>query len=106
MSAVATCIGCGCDDDHACPSRCHWLRVDYGAGAGVCSECPTHEARWAAGDRAPNNGKALTLFMCGPSHCDHDYSRYEPIIQNGREVGETAVCSKCGRTAFEEAAWL
>lgn len=47
----------------------------------------------------------LTLFMCGPSKCEHDYSRYEPIVIDGRECGETLVCAKCGRTAFEEAQW-
>ena len=50
--------------------------------------------------------QGVTLFLCGPSKCEHDYSKYEPIIENGRNVGETLVCSKCGRTAFEEAAWL
>lgn len=48
----------------------------------------------------------VTLFVCGPSKCEHVYDRYEPIIQDGRTVGETLVCSKCGRTAYEEAQWL
>ena len=51
-------------------------------------------------------GDALTVFACGPSQCEHDYNGYEPIIEDGREIGGTAVCSKCGRTAFDEAAWL
>lgn len=51
MSILATCIGCGCDDDHACPTGCGWLRVDYEQGRGVCSRCPGHEARWDAGER-------------------------------------------------------
>lgn len=50
---LATCIGCGCDDLHACPGRCSWLRVDYEEERGVCSQCPEHEARWDAGDREP-----------------------------------------------------
>lgn len=25
---IATCIGCGCDDHHACGEGCYWLRVD------------------------------------------------------------------------------
>ncbi|KGC20326.1 hypothetical protein DM48_7914 [Burkholderia gladioli] len=42
---IATCIGCGCDDDHACwddaqDAPCSWVRVDYTAGLGVCSACP------------------------------------------------------------------
>lgn len=40
---IATCIHCGCDDIAACISEegipCHWLRVDYDAGIGICSEC-------------------------------------------------------------------
>jgi hypothetical protein len=44
---------------------------------------------------------ALTMFLCGPSKCEHDYSLYEPM-----EGGGTAVCSKCGARAFDEAAWL
>lgn len=75
---LATCIGCGCDDLHACvreipldelverdmmgllpmPVRefptvepCHWLRVDYAAGIGVCSACPGLVEAWDAGER-------------------------------------------------------
>jgi hypothetical protein len=47
----------------------------------------------------------LTLFMCGPSKCEHDYSLYVPIIMDGRECGETLACAKCGATAFEEDQW-
>lgn len=42
---IATCIGCGCDDDHACDLGCSWLVVDRGVGLGVCSEC---SSRWQA----------------------------------------------------------
>ncbi|HKQ24129.1 MAG TPA: hypothetical protein VJT81_06770 [Burkholderiales bacterium] len=52
---IATCIGCGCDDLHACyhdlHGPCSWLRVDYEKGVGVCSECRDEEARYDAGDR-------------------------------------------------------
>jgi hypothetical protein len=53
---MATCIGCGCDDLHACfdevaEAPCSWLEVDYGAGLGVCSACPDHLERWRLGDR-------------------------------------------------------
>lgn len=52
---IASCIGCGCDDFHACrPDSCYWLRVDYNAGAGVCSECPEHVEAWDRGDRTPH----------------------------------------------------
>jgi hypothetical protein len=41
---VAVCIGCKCTDDHACIDHvfgtpCFWIKVDYKAGIGVCSEC-------------------------------------------------------------------
>ena len=53
---IATCIGCGCDDYHACGNEdtgrpCSWLRLDRGAGLGVCSECINDIDRWDAGDR-------------------------------------------------------
>ena len=41
-----------------------------------------------------------TLFLCGPSKCEHDYSDGVEI-----EGGWTAVCVKCGAKAIEEAAW-
>jgi hypothetical protein len=53
---LATCIGCGCDDLHACFDEaagqpCHWLVVDRDEGLGVCSVCGEHLVRWQAGDR-------------------------------------------------------
>lgn len=55
--AIATCIGCGCDDDHACvdpfEEPCCWIRLDRKVGLGVCSCCGDHVARWDAGDRTP-----------------------------------------------------
>jgi len=56
---VATCIGCGCDDGHACWNEvtelpCSWLRVDRGRGLGVCSSCPEHVSRWETGDMTFN----------------------------------------------------
>lgn len=52
---LAHCIGCGCDDMHACWDEasceaCCWLAVDYGAALGVCSCCPDDLARWEAND--------------------------------------------------------
>lgn len=59
QSHLSTCIGCGCDDLHACrnpfedfeDTPCSWIRIDRDAGVGVCSECPEDVARWDAGDR-------------------------------------------------------
>ena len=48
----------------------------------------------------------VTLFLCGPSKCEHDYSGYIPIIIDGQECGSTLVCRKCGCTAFQEDQWL
>src|SRR6266699_5392354 len=54
---VATCIGCGCDDNHPCVGEgpdgaCSWMRVDRDKGLGVCSACPGSDiSRWDAGDR-------------------------------------------------------
>jgi hypothetical protein len=53
---IAICIGCGCDDDHACFDRelcrgCWWLRLDRAEGKGVCSECENHVEAWDRGDR-------------------------------------------------------
>ncbi len=53
---IAICIGCGCDDLHACwddavEAPCTWLAVDRAEGLGVCSVCHGHLERWNAGDR-------------------------------------------------------
>lgn len=60
--SIATCIGCGCDDNHACqPGCCWWLRVDYSAGVGVCSKCEDFVKAWDDGTRTraqPNAGAA------------------------------------------------
>lgn len=52
-SSVAVCIGCGCDDNHACAARCWWLRLDREHQEGVCSECEEHVEAWDRGDRTP-----------------------------------------------------
>ena len=52
---------------------------------------------------------SITIFVCGPNRwkCEHDYSRYVDILDSeGKFCGQTLVCSKCGRTAYDEAQWL
>ena len=50
---------------------------------------------------------ALTIIRCGPKKdCEHDYSGWRDIVEHGEVVGGTAVCAKCGHTAYEEAQWL
>ncbi len=50
--------------------------------------------------------KPLTIFLCGPKKCEHDYQGGEDVIENGENRGWTAVCVKCGARAIDEAAWL
>ena len=55
----ATCIECGCDDNHACrPDGCFWLRVDYHMGLGVCSQCGSRVADWDRGHPTPSETAA------------------------------------------------
>lgn len=49
VGMVSTCIGCGCDDLHACPGGCSWLRVDRERGQGVCSKCGHLVEDWDRG---------------------------------------------------------
>ena len=56
-TSSSVCIGCGCNDHHACwddaaQQPCHWLRLDRKARLGVCSACPDDVERWDQGDRA------------------------------------------------------
>lgn len=51
MEKLAVCIGCGCDDVHACVGGCSWVRLDQSAGLGVCSKCPGWIVKWDRGDR-------------------------------------------------------
>ena len=48
----------------------------------------------------------VTIYICSMSRCEHHYPDTVQIIRDGVQVGQTLICSKCGRTAFEEAAWL
>lgn len=54
----ARCVGCGCTDGCACwddrlDEPCHWLRVDYEQGVGLCSCCFALVGAWDDGDYAP-----------------------------------------------------
>ena len=57
MDNISTCIGCGCNDLHACHDEktdlpCSWIVVDREISRGVCSCCAPHLSRWDSGDRA------------------------------------------------------
>lgn len=47
----------------------------------------------------------LTLFLCGPSKCEHDYSAWREYEAVGGGLIGTRVCSKCGAEAINEALW-
>jgi hypothetical protein len=40
---VVVCVGCGCDDLHACETAiggaCYWVAVNHKRFVGICSEC-------------------------------------------------------------------
>jgi hypothetical protein len=102
MSALtkASCIGCGCDDFHACPDGCSWLRVDYDEGKGVCSECEEHVEAWDRGDHTSHAVPASELENPARIHrpeqprpknatqCQHDW----PF----EDVEMTDQCRWCG----------
>lgn len=54
---ISVCIGCGCDDLHACKTgfigeqACSWLAVDRRRRVGVCSSCPGMLPAWKKGRR-------------------------------------------------------
>jgi hypothetical protein len=55
-SRSPVCVGCGCDNDHACFDQdarlpCHWIRLEPGAGKGLCSACPELAEAWDRGKR-------------------------------------------------------
>jgi hypothetical protein len=55
-SGFPICIGCGCDNDHACfddtmGRPCHWIRLDPVAGKGLCSCCAELAGAWDRGDQ-------------------------------------------------------
>jgi hypothetical protein len=101
---LATCIGCGCDDNHACEDGCWWLRCDYVAGLGVCSQCEEHVEAWDRGDRTPRATPAAELEAIAegalrienpprarrPDGCkgDHDW----PF----EDVRDSDSCRQCG----------
>lgn len=58
MSQLNLCIGCGCDEEHACSVLgegsigCWWLRFEAETRRGVCSACEDQVKAWDAGERA------------------------------------------------------
>lgn len=78
---ISTCIGCGCDDEHACMDKssdnpCYWLKVDRNELKGLCSCCPEHLERWNSGDRKVPKKTKLTQQDIINVIMDEDYYRF------------------------------
>lgn len=56
---------------------------------------------------ADDTKQDLTFFICGPKkNCEHDYSGWQDMTDDaGRVIGGTAICAKCGASAFAEDMW-
>jgi len=54
-TTLCVCIGCGCDDEHACEDLlgdpCGWLQQSGTRKRGVCTQCPTYVKAWMRGER-------------------------------------------------------
>jgi hypothetical protein len=52
---LCVCIGCGCDDQHACEDLlgdpCGWIYQSGTGKRGVCTQCPTYARPWSKGER-------------------------------------------------------
>lgn len=108
--SLATCIGCGCDDFHACYDQerdagCYWLRIDRRETKGVCSECADHVEDWDRGDRT-SHAEAIELHEDPPRIPRPELPR--PLIDDGRcvhdwpfeDIQEFDCCRWCGMTFF------
>ena len=60
---VATCIGCGCNDNQACAEGCTWLAVDRENGHGVCSQCPESLADFEGEQRVRALHETIAEFV-------------------------------------------
>jgi hypothetical protein len=69
---LATCIECGCNDFQACEHGCWWVRVDYKAGLGVCSECAHRVKDWDRGDRTLSGATRMLLETPYGADCRHE----------------------------------
>lgn len=84
----ARCIRCGCRDHRACvgpQGPCHWLKVDYELGIGVCSECEA----------------ALDLWQQAVARRKVDLERYEAAYRNAHatlKVGDRVRLTACPGT--------
>jgi len=96
--SIATCIGCGCDDYHACTNDetgqpCSWSCVDYDAGFGVRSECHEHLARWDAGNRQVAVPMGFTMWTVFENPTDYP-GHFVARRFNGDWPSQTVVTAK------------
>jgi hypothetical protein len=86
---MTICIGCGCDEDHACvdinDAGCSWIREDQQCGVGVCSACPDEVDRFDAG------GRTLSGFAAEvqPEHGHFDDDDSSLILPGDDDFDET-----------------
>lgn len=55
----------------------------------------------------PESVPVVQVFECGPNReCIHDMRGWKDFVdEKGRVFGGTAVCTKCGETAFNLSVW-
>lgn len=62
---LCVCIGCGCDDEHACTDllgdACSWVQQSGSGRRGVCSQCPTWIRLWNRGERKLSERAKATI---------------------------------------------
>lgn len=92
--AGSVCVGCGCDDLHACVSEmgdaCYWLKVNYDTKQGVCSEC--EHLIDADIDQLPTKveeGKKYSIQLAGFEQADY-------LVIDNREVIQACMTSQQG----------
>lgn len=58
-------------------------------------------------DSSEQSDPLVAVFLCGPNRtCEHVMDHYIDLTDSeGRVCGMTAVCSKCGETAFNLSYW-
>jgi hypothetical protein len=100
-SGEKLCGGCQFSHSHYVgqPERRHCGLFGVGKKFGErCDECMKGEFK-----SFPAN---VIINRCGPSDCHRDYKGNIPIVnEEGRVTSGTAVCTKCGCTAYAESAW-
>lgn len=97
---------CECDCDPEAAALFDMQESKAGRAGHAGKTLPIESKGGTAGTPAGDASETgLTLFLCGPSKCEHDYQGMEEVRDSGESRGWTAVCTKCGARAIDEAAW-